>query len=66
MDFEKAYCVSNHCLAWNYLHKKRRKFNLETHLAFLDYAKAFNKVKRDKLFEILQSKNIPDLLLLTF
>jgi hypothetical protein len=45
--------------------KKRRKFNSETHLPFLDYVKAFNKIERDKLFEILQSKNIP-VLLLTF
>ena len=32
---------------------KRIEFNLETHSAFLDYVKAFDKVKRDKLFEIL-------------
>jgi hypothetical protein len=36
---------------------------LEAHLAFLDNAKAFDKVKREKLLEILQSKNIPNLLL---
>jgi hypothetical protein len=36
---------------------------LETHLAFHDYVKAFNRDKRDKLFEKLQSKNIPNLLL---
>jgi hypothetical protein len=42
--------------------QKRREFNLGTHLAFLDYVKAFDKVKKDKLFEIFQSKNIPNLL----
>ena len=31
---------------------------METHLAFFEYVKAFDKVKRDKLFEILQRKNI--------
>jgi retron-type reverse transcriptase len=36
---------------------------LETHLAFLDYTNAFDRVKRDRLFEILQSKNSPNLLL---
>jgi len=36
---------------------------LETHLAFHDYVKAINRLKRDKLFEILQSKNIPYVLL---
>jgi hypothetical protein len=43
--------------------EKTRDFNLETNLAFLDYVKASDKVKMDKLFEILQSKNIPNLLL---
>jgi len=45
----------------NFLTEKKeslKEFNLETHLAFFDYAKAF-----DKLFKILQSKKIPDLLL---
>jgi hypothetical protein len=31
-------------------------------LAFLDYVKAFDRVKRDTLFEILQN-NIPNILL---
>jgi hypothetical protein len=42
---------------------KRRDFNLETHLAFFDYVTAFNKLKTDNLFQILSSKNIPNLLL---
>jgi hypothetical protein len=45
------------------LTETRREFNLETHSAFLEYVKAFHKVKRDKLFEILQSRSIPNLLL---
>jgi hypothetical protein len=45
------------------LREKRREFNLETHLAFLDYVKALTMLKRDKLFVILQSKNVPNLLL---
>jgi hypothetical protein len=36
---------------------------METCLAKLDYMEAFDKVKGDRLFEILQSKNIPNLLL---
>jgi hypothetical protein len=39
-----------------------RDFNLESPLAFADYVEAFDNVKRDKLFEILQNKNIPILL----
>jgi len=36
---------------------------LETHLEFLVYVKALDNIKRDKLFQILQNKNIPNLLL---
>jgi len=43
------------------LTEKRRGFSSETHLAFLDYVKVYDKVERDKLFEILQNKNIPNL-----
>jgi hypothetical protein len=35
-----------------------RGFNLESHLTFLDDVKDFDRVKREKLFEILESKNI--------
>jgi hypothetical protein len=38
--------------------EKRRQFNLENQLAFHNYVKVFDKVKRDKLFEILKNKNI--------
>jgi hypothetical protein len=43
--------------------QKRREFNLETHFAFVDYEKAFDEVKRQKLFNILKEKNIPNILL---
>ena len=33
------------------------------YIAFLDYVKASDRVKRDKFFEILWSKNITNLLL---
>ena len=36
---------------------------MEIHLPFLDYVKAFFGVKREKFVEVLQSKNIPILLL---
>ena len=48
------------------LTEKRREFNLENLLAFHDYVEVFDKVKRDKLFEILQNKNIPKLLLIKY
>jgi len=40
-----------------------REFNLKTHSAFLDHVEHFDRVIREKLFEILQSKNIPNYLL---
>jgi hypothetical protein len=40
-----------------------KEFNLEPHLPFLDDVKDFVRVKREKLFKILKSKNIPNLLL---
>jgi hypothetical protein len=46
------------------IHRKtEQSFNLETHLAFLDYLKACGEAKREKLFEIQQSKYTPNLLL---
>jgi uncharacterized protein (UPF0216 family) len=44
-----------------HLIEKRKELNLKTHFAFLDCGKAFDKVKRQKLFNILKEKNIPNL-----
>jgi hypothetical protein len=44
-------------------HPTRREFNLETHLLFTDYEKAFDNIKRQILFNILKSRHIPDTLL---
>jgi len=43
--------------------ENRRDFNLESPLPFPDYVKAFDSVKRNKLFGILQGKNIHILVL---
>ena len=43
--------------------EKRREFNLETHLLFIGYEKAFDKIQRQILFNILKSRHIPDTLL---
>ena len=32
--------------------EKKREFNLETHLLFIDYEKAFNNIQRQILFNI--------------
>jgi hypothetical protein len=39
---------------------KRREFNLETHLLFIDCDKGFDNLQRQILFNILKSRNIPD------
>ena len=36
--------------------EKRREFNLETHMAFLDLEKAFDRVNRKQLWQILIEK----------
>ena len=43
--------------------KKRRQYNLETHLLFRYYEKAFDSTQRQIVFDILKSRNIPDTLL---
>jgi len=39
--------------------EKRREFNLENHIAFLDLEKAFDRVNRNQLWQILNKRGIP-------
>jgi predicted hydrolase (HD superfamily) len=50
---ELAFCVK-------IITEMKREFNLEIHLAYIDYEKASDKVKRHSLFSILQERNIPN------
>jgi hypothetical protein len=36
------------------------EFNIETHLAFIDFEKAFDNVNRNTLLDILAMDNVPD------
>jgi hypothetical protein len=38
--------------------EEHREFNIETHLAFIDYQKAFDKINRNKLIEIITENSI--------
>jgi hypothetical protein len=40
--------------------KKHGEFNIETHLAFIDFEKEFDNVNRDTLLDILAADNTPD------
>ena len=57
--FQRGRSCINPLFSMKLLVEKRREFNLETQLAFIDYVNAFDKVERDKLFEILQRKVFP-------
>lgn len=65
MDSDIPDLALIHCLVRKLLIEKGRDFSLENHLEFFDFVKACDKVKRDKLFEILQSEYIACLLLKT-
>jgi len=39
--------------------EKRREFNPETHIAFLDLEKAFDRVNQNQLWQILNKRGIP-------
>lgn len=39
--------------------QKRREYNLETHILFVDFVKAFDRVSRGKLWEIMKERGYP-------
>jgi len=57
--FQRGISCVDPLFSMKLLVEKRREFNLETQLAFIDYVNDLDKVERDKLFEILQSKVFP-------
>jgi hypothetical protein len=61
--FRKGRSCTNPKFCLKLLIEKRREFNLETHLLFIDYEKAFDNFHRQILFHILKSRQIPHTLL---
>jgi predicted phosphoadenosine phosphosulfate sulfurtransferase len=61
--FRKGRSCTDRTFCLKLLFEKRREYNLETHLLFIDYEKAFDSVQRHILFDILKYRNITDTLL---
>jgi len=61
--FQKGQSRTDPAFCLKLLTEKRRKFNSETHLLYIDYERAFDNIQRQILFNILKSRHIPDTLL---
>jgi hypothetical protein len=61
--FRKGRSCTDPTFCLKLLIEKRKEFNLETHLLFIDYEKASDNIQRQILFNILKSRRIPDTLL---
>jgi hypothetical protein len=58
--FRRGTSCSHSYFTLKILIEKHREFNFETHLAFIDFVKVFDKVNRKKLLEILACDDVPD------
>ena len=58
--FRKGRSFTDPTFCLKVLIEKRREFNLETHLLFIDYKKTFYNIQRQVLFNILKVRHIPD------
>ena len=58
--FRKGRSFTDPTFCLKGLIEKRREFNLETHLLFIDYKKTFYNIQRQVLFNILKVRHIPD------
>jgi uncharacterized protein (UPF0128 family) len=48
--------TANNIFILQQVFEKRRKFHLQTHVAFIDFEKAFDKVNRNKLWTIMEER----------
>ena len=60
LDFEKAEEPEIKLSNIHWIIEKAREFQKNIYLCFIDYAKAFDSVDHNKLWEILKEIGIPD------
>ena len=58
--FRKGKGTRDQIVNIHWIIKKAREFQKNTHLCFIDYAKAFDCVDHNKLWKILHEMGIPD------
>jgi sorting nexin-29 len=58
--FRKGRSCSDCIFIMEQFIKKRREFNLPTCILFIDFEKAFDRVPRGKLWNIMKNKGFPD------
>ena len=59
-DFRKERATRVQIASIHWIMEKRRQFQKNIYFCFIDYAKAFDCVDHNKLWEILQEMEIPD------
>ena len=60
LDLEKAEKTRDQIASIYWIIEKAREFQKNIYFSFIDYAKAFNCVDHNELWEILQEMGIPD------
>ena len=59
MDFGRKDLTIDNISIVKQITEKRREYNLESHMALIDYEKAFNRVNTDMLCKILEKRGYP-------
>ncbi|KAJ4451609.1 hypothetical protein ANN_03078 [Periplaneta americana] len=59
MGFRKGRSCAGEYFTVKLLLEKHKEFNIETHMAFVDFKKAFDKIDRSRLIQILVGDNVP-------
>ena len=60
VDFRKGRGTRDQIANIHWIIKKAREFQKNIHFCFIEYAKAFDYVDHNKLWEILKEMGIPD------